>query len=194
MLSWSEKELEDWLMDDGHLWDFLEELYSLHREELGVANRQVKTPVGVIDIMGHCGGMVFVIELKCGMADGNALAQVLDYRNYVKNLTFEASRGQYRPHVEAIIVARDFDRRVISASEEACVRMVRACASFSFADNEDTGIPDCSESGTNSIAADFVEKAYEFIESAISHESGTDILTETNSEGGPKDGSGEPST
>ena len=137
MPSWSEKELEDWLWQGQNLWDMLADHY-IHRGDKGFAYRQVKTPVGTIDILAQCDDGVVVIELKSVDADGNALAQVLDYRAWVRERYEQLlpEKRKYRSEseeaVSAVLVAPSFQRRTAHAAEETGVACIVAKCSFLF--------------------------------------------------------------
>lgn len=165
MPSWSEKELEDWLMHGQNLWYTLDELGIGDRSAGGSASRQVTTDAGIVDILARLGRSLFVIELKSCQADGNALAQVLAYKHCVEAIARQADCWNCNVYVFPVIIAPSFDKRLIAAAEEAEVRLIEVGASFSFREDCSPVFGDDHCFDEQSRAFELALQANEFAES-----------------------------
>jgi hypothetical protein len=114
MMQFSENELSRWLWEQetnggsARLWRVLRE-GSAHIPESATAWREVELPHGRADFVVSGEGIVIAVELKAGVADGQALAQVLAY---MAGLQERLDCAAEDAHVQGIIVASDFDERV----------------------------------------------------------------------------------
>lgn len=130
MINWQERDFEDWLCSEENgekrwrLWDVLGP--SLLIDGPARAARQVDIGIGRIDILVWCSGYIAVIELKAHSADGNDLAQVLEYAAWIK------ARAQYTsidgegasPSVVPYLVAPSFGKRIQTAAAAAQVTLI----------------------------------------------------------------------
>jgi hypothetical protein len=132
MPSWTEKELEDCLCEDGRLWSFLNDACLCDDGDGIAAWRQVKTPAGILDILVACKGYFLVIELKAVTGDGQALSQVLAYSEYIKRATYRCFRSREKPRVRPVLIAPSFDDRTLAACEFLDIEIRSIGYSFDF--------------------------------------------------------------
>lgn len=116
MASWSERELEDWL------WEHPEILHPF--DGFHWIGRQVPLAEGRLDLLGmfesEWGRGFYVVELKAGRTDGNALTQLQNYMaaldTQLTTLPGRAFAAMANPPVYGMLVAPAFTRRVVVAA------------------------------------------------------------------------------
>jgi len=120
-----ERDIEDFLCEDlgGYL-------------DLHLIDRQVNTPAGIIDILAKSEKFYYVIELKKGVIDAHALAQVLRYTNYLNDNKSKNGKRFFVPVLIGSHLADGLQRSVYyletdNESEAFISRVFYRCFDFS---------------------------------------------------------------
>jgi hypothetical protein len=177
MISWQERDFEDWLCsdDENGYWKIRELVQNIapigKRPSFA---RQIDIGIGRIDVLAWSEDGVVVFELKCSQADGNDLAQVMEYAEWVRARLSILTIGQPDPprgFVCPFLVAPSFTDRVRSAAAWANVTLVEAAVLWSLdLDCENRAEDDAYDSDTKTVDAWLLEAVANAVEVYVPHE------------------------
>jgi hypothetical protein len=125
-MDYSEKDIENYIIKH----DLLEEEYGIT-----LLCQQYKTDFGVIDLLGHDGNNLVVIELKKGVVDENAVGQIMRYVACMQELIKHYKNSDFMP--ECIkSVDEVYGLLIGSSSTEGVTLIVRQFDFLKFATHQ----------------------------------------------------------